>query len=356
MIPVPRIYMTVVLFSVIILLCDGFQTANAQESIAVPEHQSEAAIVTPEKPVIETDPCASSGVRGETWLDQTHDYVAKKLCEPAVWFDSFFGEDHVLEDLLPGTFVKLRNAVRWTEGENLEYLPDFSAWWRLPRLEKLLKKARIFIASGSDADKFTTQPGLPFSPGVDPATGIRKASVGVRMDFVTWLRSLVSIDTGMIINAPLDPFIRIRYQYTKPFGKVYLIRFTETALRRYTENFTETSQIDIEREITTFTLIRWNNHATYTGGMAGITWNTGVSLITQLTPVSAISYDLSTWGVNHPEWTVQNVRVGSRYRQNFYRPWLFFEVSPEVRWPEDENGNRHAVYTAMATIEIQLGK
>lgn len=348
--------MTVVAFSVIIFLCEGFETATAQESNTVPEHQSEATTVTPEKPVMETGPCAASEVSGETWLDQTHNFMAQKFCEPAIWFDSFFGEEHVLEDLLPGTFVKLRNSARWTEGENLEYLPDFSASWRLPRLEKLLKKARVFIVSGSDADKFTTQPGLPFNPGVDPATGIRKASVGVRMDFVTWLRSLVSIDTGMIINAPLDPFIRIRYQYTKPFGKVFLIRFTESALTRYTENFTETSQIDIEREITTFTLIRWNNYATYTGGMAGITGNTGVSLITQLTPVSAISYDLSMWGVNHPEWTVQNVRVGSRYRQNFYRPWLFFEVSPEVLWPEDERSHRHAVYAAMATIEMQFGK
>lgn len=349
-------YSTITVFSVLILLAAGLRGAGAQESETGPAPQPEATAATPEKSEPETDPCATAEVAGETWLDQTHDFVAKKLCEPAVWFDGFFGEDHVLEDVRPGTFVKLRNAARWIEEQNVEYIPDFSAWWRLPRLENTLKKGRVFIVSGSDVDKFTTQPGLPVNPGVDPATGVRKSTAGVRVDFLTRLRSLVSIDTGIIIHAPLDPFIRIRYQYTKPFGEVYLIRFTEAALRKYTTRFTETSQLDLERKIATFTFLRWSNYATYSEGTAGITWNTGISLIRKLSPRSAISYDTNMWGVNHPEWTVQNYRAGFRYRRNFYRPWLFFEVAPEVTWPEDADGHRNPVYAAMTTLEIHLGK
>ena len=327
-----------------------------QENKTGPAPQPEAETETPEKPQRKIDPCPTAEVAGETWLDQTHYFVGKNLCEPAVWFDNFFGKDRILEDVRPGIFVSLRNSARWTEGKNVDYIHDFSLRLRLPQLETLLKKARFFIVSGSDTDKFTTQPGQPVNPGVDPATGVRKPTLGLRLDFFTWLRSLVSIDTGIIIHLPLDPFIRMRYQYTKPFGGVYLIRFTETALRSYIEQFTETSQLDLERKITNFTLLRWSNYTTYTDDRDGITWNTGISLITQLTPRSAISYDTSMWGVNHPEWTIQNRRIGSRYRRNLYRPWLFFEFEPEVTWPKDDSVHKNFVYAVMATLEIQFGK
>ena len=206
---------------------------------------------------------------------------------------------------------------------------------------------------GSDGDKFINQPGQPVNPGTDPATGISKPFFGIRIDFFNRLRSLVSIDTCMLIQSPPDPFIRIKYQYTQPFGDVYLTRFTETALEKVVEHFTETSQIDLERKITTFTLLRWSNYATYTADKDMVTWNTGISLIKQLTNKSAISYDTSMWGVNHPKWTVQNHRIGSRYRRNFYRPWLFFELMPEVTWPKDKND---PVYALMSTLEIQFGK
>lgn len=348
--------MIVAVFTLIFIFLSGIPNTCALEIETGPVSQPEATSERADELDPQEDPCATAEVAGQTWLDQMHGFVAKNLCEPAVWFDGFFGEDRVLEYVRPGTFVKWRNAVRWTEGGDVEYLPDISAWWRLPRLENLMKKTRLFIVSGSDTEKFTTQPGQPFDPGFDPETGVRKPTLGVRMDLLTWLRSLATVDTGVKINLPIDPFVRVRYQYSKPFGEAYLIRFTETLLFRYTEPFAETSELDIERKITTFSLLRWSNGATHIGETAGITWNTGISLIRQLSPKAVVSYDANMWGVNHPEWTVQNYRAGFRYRRNIYRPWLFFEVSPEATWPEDVEGHRMPVYAAMGTLEVRFGK
>jgi hypothetical protein len=311
-----------------------------------------------EKPVQErgTNLCATAEVEGSTWLDQTHDFVGQKLCEPAVWFDSFFVQDRTLEDVRPSSFLKWRNSARWTEGQGLTLLRDFSFRYRLPNLDRLMKKARLVIESRSTADKFTTQPGQAVDPGLDPTTGARSPTVGVRADLLTRLRSLASFDIGIKTHWPPDPFARLRYQYTKPLGEVYLVRFNETALYRRIEHFSETSELDLERKITTFTLVRWANYATYTEGTAGVTWNTGVSLITQLTPKSAISYDTSMWGVSHPDWVVQNYRIGSLYRRNFYRSWLFFELSPEVTWPKDVHGQRNSTFAFTFTLEAQFGK
>ena len=153
-----------------------------------------------------------------------------------------------------------------------------------------------------------------------------------------------------------DAFIRMRYQYSKTFGEVYLIRFSEIAMWQAVEHFSNTLQLDLERIITSFTFVRWGNSVTYIEDTPGVAWNTGITLFTQLTPGSAISFDTSMWGVNHPEWTIQNYRVGSLYRLNFYRPWLFFEIAPEVTWPEDERGRRNSAYALMSTLEIQFGR
>lgn len=304
----------------------------------------------------QADPCFTATVEGDTWLDQVHRFVQDNTCEPAVWFDTFFVRDHVLLDVRPATLIVLRNSARWTEGRGVESIYNYRFQYRLPQIENLLKRAKVFIVSESSDDKFTTLPGQPVSPGVDPDTGDSTPIVGLRADLYTRLRSLISIDTGIKINMHPNAHVRMRLQYEKPFGKVYLIRLSEIAMWQAVEHFTNTAQLDFERIITTFTLIRWGNNATYTEGVPGITWNTGISFFTQLTTRSAISYDANIWGVNHPDWVIQNYRIGSRYRRNFYRPWLFFELAPEVTWPKDASGRRNSVYAFMATLEVQFGK
>ena len=318
--------------------------------------QPEAQTVTEEQPGTQEDPCETVKADGDTWLDRVHALVQDSTCEPAVWFDNFFNREHILLDLQPGVFIILRNTARWTEGDTVAYIQDFHLALELPQWERLLRKARLYIASRSDADKYTAQPGEPVQPGVDRATGVRQPVIGVRVDPYTRPRTLVRIDSGIRINMHPDAFIRMRYQYLKNFSEVYLIRLSEIAMWQAVEHFSNTSQVDFERKITTFTLARWGNNVTYIEDTPGVTWNTGISFFTQLTPRSAISYDTSMWGVSDPAWIIQNYRVGSQYRRNFYRPWLFFELEPEVTWPKDESGHRKSTYAFMATFEIQFGK
>ena len=289
-------------------------------------------------------------------MDQVHAFVQDNTCEPALWFDTFFVKDHVLLDLRPGMLIILRNAARWTEGHTVAYVRDFHFEWELPQWKKFLRKSKLYFESRSAADKYTTQPGQPVQPGVDRTTGDRKPVIGLRADLYTRLRSLVSIESGVKIGIHSDAHIRMRYQHVNPFGEVYLLRFSEIAMWQAIEHFSNTVQFDLERKLSMFSFVRWGNNVTYLEDTPGITWNTGISLFTKLTPKSAISYDTSVWGVNHPHWVVQNYRVGSVYRRNFYRPWLFFELAPEVTWPKNASNHRNSTYAFMTTLEIEFGR
>lgn len=366
-------YSSITLFFILLFAC--FHVAGAETPVqpvtnptTTDSNLLSTETTTPQvpKPVVkakkpkffgpQVDPCATIKVDGDTWLDQVHALVQDNTCEPAVWFDNFFGGDHVLLDLRPGTFIKLRNTILWTEWRTVAYNLDFDIDWELPKWEKLLRRSRLYIESLSDTDKFTTQPGQPVRPGVNPATRVRKPVVGVQADLSTRLRAQIRIDTGVKINIHPNAFIRMRYQDLIPFGEVYLLRFSDIVKWEAVEHFSNTSQLDLERKLNTFSLVRWGNNVTYIEDTSGVSWNTGISLFTQLKPKSAISYDTSMWGVNYPEWTIQDYRVGSHYRRNFYRPWLFFEFTPEVTWPKDENGHRKSTYAFMTTLEIQFGR
>ncbi|MCK9420008.1 MAG: hypothetical protein M0R70_11580 [Nitrospirae bacterium] len=384
----PR-YSSTLLFFSLVLLFTGFQGASADTPEQPGTHpttnsdpastvtstlQNTSSPTAPKKPKTDkapqpaakteppvrlgpqVDPCFTVSVAGDNWLDQLHGYVQDHTCEPAVWFDTFFVKDHILLDLRPGTFIKIRTSARLAEGSSLANNNEFRLEWNLPQWTNVLKRWKLYIESRSAADKYMTQPGQPIQPGVDRETGERKPVVGVRVDLYTKLRSLVSFESGAKIGIHSDAFIRMRYQYDKPFSEVYLVRFSEIAMWQAVEHFTNTTQLDFERKIATFALLRWGNNMTYTEGANGVTWNSGISLFTQLTPKSAISYDTSIWGVSYPDWRIDNYRVGSLYRRNFYRPWLFFELGPEVTWPKDESGRRNSVYAFMATFEIQFGK
>jgi len=204
-------------------------------------------------------------------MDQVHNFVQDNTCEPAVWFDTFFVKDHILLTPRPGLLIVLRNSVRSTEGQGYKLIHDYHLEWKLPQWKKLLKRWKIYFDSRSEADRYTLQPGQPIPPGVDPDTGARKATIGVRTDLYTRLRALVSIDTGVKLAIHPDAHVRLRYQYTLPFGEVYLFRFSQIAMYQAIEHFTDTTQLDLERKITTFTLIRWRNDVTYKEGTAGVT-------------------------------------------------------------------------------------
>lgn len=324
------------------------KTDKAPQPAAQPE--------TPEHLGPQVDPCFTVRVAGDNWLDQVHGFVQDNTCEPAVWFDTFFVKDHVLLDLRPGTLIILRNSARWTKGQAAAYLFDYHLEWELPQWKKFLKKSKLYFESRSVADKYTTQPGQPVQPGVDRATGVRKPIIGVRADLYTRLRELVSIDSGVKVGIHTNAHVRMRYQYARPFSDVYLFRFSEIAMWQVIERFTNTTQLDLERKFTAFTFVRWGNNVTYTEGTPGVTWNTGISLFTQLKPKSAISFDTNMWGVSHPHWVTQNYRVGSLYRRQFYRPWLFLELAPEVTWPKEVTGHRKPIYAFMATLEVQFGR
>ncbi|MDX8411891.1 MAG: hypothetical protein R8K46_08520 [Mariprofundaceae bacterium] len=304
------------------------------------------------EPVYENDPCLGEEGYRDSWLDHTHAYLSRKLCEPAVWFDDFFGDERSEQEGRPSSFVRWRNSATWTEGDGLEYRTRFSANVRLPKIERRL---RLIISGETRDDPTEVLPDDPVDPGFELDPEVSRLNVGLRYDLLERPRYKLSLGSGVRLRFPVDPYARIRFRYTHPMGDVSLLRLIQTGLWRKDDGFSETTQLDLERALSESTLLRWGNSGTYGEITDGLNWASQVSLLHQFSDKTAISLDVGASGVTEPGFEVSNYRAGMRFRQNFYRKWLFYELEPSASWPKDvlKNG-RNASYAMTFALEFQF--
>ncbi|HAR32140.1 MAG TPA: hypothetical protein DCR65_11480, partial [Gammaproteobacteria bacterium] len=93
----------------------GATAVRAEEDVARGEEEEEPS----QRDELMDVSCRDQEDRPDSWLDRTHSYLNQRLCEPAAWFDGFFGDDRALEETPVGTFFRLRNEVRWDQSEDL---------------------------------------------------------------------------------------------------------------------------------------------------------------------------------------------------------------------------------------------
>lgn len=304
------------------------------------------------EPGAASDPCMGEPGYRDSWLDRTHAYLTRKLCEPAVWFDDFFGDERAGQEGRAGSFVRWRNSAIWTEGDGLEYRVGVSANVRLPRIERRL---RLIVEGETRNDPTAVLPDAPVDPGFELDPEVSRFNVGLRYDLRDRPRYKLSLGAGIRVRAPVDPYGRVRFRYTHPMGNVSLLRLIQTGLWRREEGFSETTQIELERLLFESTLLRWANSGTYGETTDGLNWASQLSLLHQYSERTAVSLDVGASGVTEPACVVSNYRVGSRFRQNVFRKWLFYELEPSVSWPKDVlNNERNTTYAIIFTLEFQF--
>ncbi|CAK0765898.1 hypothetical protein CCP3SC1_470002 [Gammaproteobacteria bacterium] len=305
-----------------------------------------------------TPPCSEGELAADTWYDRGHDYLSQKFCEPALWFDNFFSDKRSDEERSAGSFVRWRNNFRFAKGDNTMD-SQLSANITLPHAEQRL---HLLLMREDEDDPLA----IPGNVKVNkPATTTNnltditnsqthRTQLGLRYDFNDDRLSHLSLSGGMHAGTPLQPFVKGRYRYTNILSSDYLARFTETVYWKNLEGFSETSRFDLEHRLTPDTLIRWSNSVMFSEITRGAELGSELSLFHQLSTKSALAVNLGAWGYTKPTATLSTVVLSTRYRRNFYRSWLFYEIEPELGWPLDEQGERKSVPAITFRLEVQF--
>lgn len=270
----------------------------------------------------------------ENYLDTTYNYLNSWFCEPANWFDEFFADDRDYNEAHAKTKIRWRNDVFFSENAKPEYITTVAASLRLPKISKRLKL--VF-----DSDEQENIEGV-IPTTIDNAQG----SFGFLYDFID------SQKANLSLRLRLTPSLTLRYRYTHPFSDTLILRLTQNIYREEGE-FGENTRLDFDKTLNKSYALRWSSQVDVIEGDSGFDWVTALVLFHKLNEKSALSYESSINGETKPYNLATNYRLGIRYRRNFYRSWLFYELAPEVTWSKllitDE---RHSIYAFTLRLEI----
>ncbi|MCK4834478.1 MAG: hypothetical protein KAT12_06860 [Gammaproteobacteria bacterium] len=279
----------------------------------------------------------------KSWYDETQVYVNARFCEPALWFDNFFANDRLFDEGVAGTYIRWRNEFTYDEEEHFKFKTAISASVELPGAESRL---RLTFEGDEDEDLRDIAPGN----GEDTTN-----SFGLQLDVAKNDRSKFNV------NVSLSPKIRLRYRYTYPVFDNLILRFTQELERKKQINKAR-SLINYEHVLTERLLFRATSEGKVSEEFEGVDWLQAFVMYQRIDNKTSLSYETSVNGITEPRQQATNYRLGFRFRKNFHREWLFYEIAPEVTWPityDEERLNiiteRRSKWLLFFRLEVHFG-
>ena len=278
-----------------------------------------------------------------SWYDETQIYVNSQFCEPALWFDNFFGSDRVFREGAAGTYIRWRNDFSYDEEELFKFNTDISFSFELPVLND-----RLRLTFENDEDETLRD----IAPGNNQET---TNSLGLQLDVAENVRSKFNISVSF------TPRVRLRYRYTYPVYETVTLRLTQELQREKSVHSSRTL-FDFEKLFKNQLFFRSASEAKLSEEFSGVDWLQAFVLYQRVNKKTSLSYEISANGITEPLTLVTNYRAGVRFRKNFHRRWLFYEISPELTWPvsldEDRQlvvRNRRSKWLIFFRFEVHFG-
>lgn len=293
-------------------------STDAEESVGVEESYNIYKKDSPD------NPCDRGGDTYDyekQWYDSSQIYVNERFCEPALWFDNYFANDRIFEEGVAGTYIRLRNDFIYDEEESFEFKIKLKASVELPGTENRL---RLTFEGDEDEDLRDIAPGT----GADTTN-----TLSLQLDLAKNARSKFNVSVS------LKPRIRFRYRYTYPISNEITMRLTQDVQAEDGTNSAR-SRIDYEHLLWDSFLFRSSSEGEVSEEYDGVDWVQAFVLFQRISSKTSIAYEASVNGITEPDPLVLNYRAGIRYRKNFHREWLFYEIAPEYTWPITLSENR----------------
>lgn len=275
-------------------------------------------------------------------LEQTREIGTTQANALAQRLDRFFGVER--SDLEAAySSLRLIPELRWHEQEGLEPGLRLRGKLHLPRINE-----RLSLILSEDEGEGTNRPDNPIFDEPQSTKLNLELNLGDtdrhRLDFRVGLRSSLKFRSS------------IRYRYQDSLSDKLLHRLTETVYFIDGTGFGSFTEYELDRTLTSNSLVRWSNEYRHEENLDGDEWGTSLAHRTLLSNDGALSYFVRMAGSTHRDY-IDLYQVGVRLRQNFARPWLFWEFAPGYQWEKTAPGlDREGSLFAVFRLEIAIGR
>jgi len=282
--------------------------------------------------------------------DQAHEFLERSMLRQVIGLDDFFGNPDS-EDLHTSYFLRWRNSLRMQQGGGFNLGSTLRANIELSKINDRLQ----FSISGEDRpDQFTPSlPEDPGSPGFDRTFhSARIINTELRYQLIRSPATDFFLGAGADIMVPPQAFARARFQHSEKFGGLYRVNFSETLFVKTPYGFGETTELSFEQPLSPQTLVTWANSGTISQEIKALEWGSELSLWRELSPRSAATLTGGIYGNTSVADLVSDYRILLRYRRNFLRSWLFYELEPQITWQANPDHTLSANYAFTWRLEV----
>jgi hypothetical protein len=284
--------------------------------------------------------------------EETHDGLERGILQQAIRLDNFFGTVDSQKEQLTSYLLRWRNSVRLEQGGGYSKLGStLRASFDLSRINERL---RLTISGENEPEPFAPSlPEDPGNPGFDRTfQSARIVNTELRYQLIRSPATDFFLGGGVDLVLPLRPFTRARYQYSYRISEISLVRMAETLFAKTPYGVGETSELTVERLLKPKTVLRWASSGTVSHEIGALEWGSELSLLHELSSRSAVTVTGGIYGNTSFNYRIGNYQILSRYRHNFLRSWLFYELEPEVSWPRRADGSLPTTYAFTFRLEV----
>jgi len=266
-------------------------------------------------------------------VETVHGSISRGFLGSAAWLDSFFGDERY-EAEVNRSQIKIRFDAFREGNTGMDYRrPNFDLRLVLPQLRK---KTRLVISGDPTVDYDTTTAppttpaGLPPPPGGTVTTALQYFPVETK-------RSNLSLRAGLKLHqGKLQLLLGPRYRYLIHF-EPWDLRFTEEVIWTTDVGWQSRTRFDFERSLPRGLFFRSSLEGLWTEKVTGYPYAVIFLLRHPLDPDRALEYEwINSFQTRPTDILVEELLV-FRYRQRFWKDWLFLEIDPQFRFPRERS-------------------
>jgi hypothetical protein len=263
-------------------------------------------------------------------MEAPRDYLSGKVVSFANYIDRFFGGDrHYQESNQSVLQMDLTRVAGFNGVRKFDLAARLNL--RLPVTE-----GRLHLLIETDPEKnITAEPTPTQGQAVLRNQVVAPSSIALAARYETAVANVwhFSTDWGLKFPIPVRPFVRTRGSYSAPMGE-WRLTATQSVYWFNTLGVGETTELDLERFISEPVLFRATSTATWLNNQQNFDLRQDLSIYHTLNDRTALLYQASVIGVSNPAYAVTDYVVLLLYRYRLHREWLFFELSPQLHFPQ----------------------
>ncbi len=277
--------------------------------------------------------CVEPGREGTAVIDQMQRGVYLSICSTALWFDGLFGTRRFDQDS-DATFGRVGLYEVWDDRSGFDTRLRLRARFALPMMEERTRLILGRVGEKEVAEDTESQPG-----GSPPSSFQRVEDdvwlLGLGYSKDNGLKRGFDFGVGIRISTPVDPYTKGSYRRTFIVSDATALRTRETLFWRDSRGFGETTELGVDQLLTPKLLLRWDNTATLAEDVRRLEWTSALTLFQSISSRHGLAYSGFIAGVVNTDVPIRNYGVEVRYRQQFFREWLFIEGRTSLSWPRE---------------------